>query len=319
MSGASRVKALHGEVLMQVATVEFAAATLWWVASAEWDLPNDPEQRAVRDVTVLERIIGWMQQVGEKAHPPLLVEIVRARVEVVDEGGRVCARSRRESTCYRTVLAVPTTRILSIVEERVVNHELVRLVFHSVFDVCGRECFSTRRMTIFYGVFATYSIYCFISTSFIVLHGERVFMSAADRHQTQVYAGGDALGAERGRAGRRAMLQHMCVGAIAAVMLNNSSTSAMVDALHAPLPVDPDPDAKPDVRAPTTGWQMLGVVTAQLARSRCECPVLCVCVLVPHRVCWSVRETFSWFMRVVWKGLSERESRSHGRRLPELT
>jgi hypothetical protein len=64
------------------------------------------------------------------------------------------------------------------------------------------------------------------------------------------------------------MLQHMCVGAIAAIMLNNSSASAIVDTLHAPLPVDPD--AKPDTRAPTTGWQMLGVVTAQLARSRCD-------------------------------------------------
>jgi hypothetical protein len=63
------VKALHGEVLMQVATVEFSAATLWWVASAAWDLPREPEQRGARELTVVRRLLEWLQQVATQ--PPL--------------------------------------------------------------------------------------------------------------------------------------------------------------------------------------------------------------------------------------------------------
>lgn len=82
--------------------------------------------------------------------------------------------------------------------------------------------------------------------------------------------GGDALGAERGRAGRRAMLQHMCVGALSAVLLNNAAASAVVQLLSRPLPPPDSARSQPESAslpaAPATGWQMLGLVTAQLAR-----------------------------------------------------
>lgn len=61
----------------------------------------------------------------------------------------------------------------------------------------------------------------------------------------EVHLGGDVMGSKRGRAARKVMLEQMCVGLLATILLNNAASSAVVETLgqdlvHEPSSMDED-------------------------------------------------------------------------------